>query len=60
MEKKYSFENLDRYDLKDGHIYKYTVSEDQVVGYTSKQMEMTSQIQLSKIQPKKVKVTKHG
>ena len=29
----YSFENLDRYDLIDGHEYKYTVSEDTVEGY---------------------------
>ena len=30
----YSFENLDKYDLKDGHIYIYTVSENPVIGYT--------------------------
>ena len=33
----YSFENLDRYDLIDGHEYKYTVSEDTVEGYKSEQ-----------------------
>ena len=31
----YSFENLDKYDLTDGHIYNYTVSEDEVKGYTA-------------------------
>ena len=35
----YSFENLDRYDLTDGHEYKYTVSEDTVEGYKSEQNE---------------------
>ena len=34
----YSFENLDKYDLTDGHEYKYTVQELDVtkLGYTSK------------------------
>ena len=27
--------NLDRYDLEDGHNYSYTVKEDEVEGYTS-------------------------
>ena len=36
-ETTYSFENLDKYDLTDGHIYNYTVSEDEVKGYTTKQ-----------------------
>ena len=35
----YSFENLDRYDLTDGHEYKYTVSEETVEGYKSEQNE---------------------
>ena len=35
----YSFENLDRYDLTDGHEYKYTVSEGTVEGYKSEQNE---------------------
>ena len=34
---EYSFDNLDKYDLTDGHVYKYTVSEDKVNGYTTKQ-----------------------
>ena len=34
---EYSFDNLDKYDLTDGHAYKYTVSEDKVNGYTTKQ-----------------------
>jgi len=33
----YTFENLDKYDLTDGHIYEYTVSEEPVTGYTSVQ-----------------------
>ena len=33
----YSFDNLAKYDLEDGHIYSYTVSEDAVNGYTSVQ-----------------------
>ena len=36
-ETKYSFNDLDKYDLTDGHVYKYTVSEDKVNGYTTKQ-----------------------
>ena len=36
---EYSFDNLDKYDLTDGHVYKYTVSEDKVNGYTTKQEE---------------------
>ena len=35
----YRVENLDRYDLTDGHEYKYTVSEDTVEGYKSEQNE---------------------
>ena len=31
----YSFDNLPKYDLKDGHIYEYTVEEVSVDGYTS-------------------------
>ena len=31
----YSFENLDRYDLINGHEYEYTVSEEKVEGYTT-------------------------
>ncbi len=34
-ETSYSFENLDKYDLTDGHVYEYAVSEDAVEGYTS-------------------------
>ena len=33
----YSFDNLDKYDLTDGHEYVYTVSEETVRGYTSAQ-----------------------
>ena len=33
----YSFDNLDTYDLTDGHIYNYTVSEDPLENYTTKQ-----------------------
>ena len=33
----YSFDNLDKYDLTDGHEYVYTVSEEKVRGYTSAQ-----------------------
>ena len=33
----YSFTDLDKYDLSDGHIYEYTVEEVAVEGYTSKQ-----------------------
>ena len=33
----YSFDNLNKYDLKDGHIYNYTVSEYEVKGYTTTQ-----------------------
>ena len=33
----YTFENLDKYDLTDGHVYEYTVTENPVDGYTSKQ-----------------------
>ena len=33
----YSFDNLDKYDLTDGHEYVYTVSEEIVEGYTSAQ-----------------------
>ena len=31
----YSFENLEKYDLSDGHEYVYTVKESKVDGYTS-------------------------
>ena len=34
-ETSYSFENLDKYDLTDGHVYEYAVSEEPVEGYTS-------------------------
>ena len=33
----YKFENLDKYDLSDGHIYNYTVKEVEVEGYTTEQ-----------------------
>jgi pilin isopeptide linkage protein/LPXTG-motif cell wall-anchored protein len=36
-EKEYSFDDLDKYDPADGHEYKYTVKEEPVDGYTSKQ-----------------------
>ena len=36
-ETEYSFTDLDKYDLTDGHVYNYTVSEDKVAGYTTKQ-----------------------
>ena len=35
----YSFNNLDKYDLEDGHEYEYTVTEDPVEGYTSQPTE---------------------
>ena len=35
----YKFENLDKYDLSDGHIYNYTVKEVEVEGYTTEQTE---------------------
>ena len=35
-ETEYSFTNLDKYDLNDGHVYSYTVEEEPVEGYTSK------------------------
>lgn len=35
----YKFENLDKYDLGDGHIYNYTVKEVEVEGYTTEQTE---------------------
>ncbi|MDO5762169.1 MAG: Cna B-type domain-containing protein, partial [Bacteroidales bacterium] len=31
----YSFTNLEKYDLTDGHVYVYTVEEEKVSGYTS-------------------------
>ena len=31
----YEFTGLDRYDLTDGHEYEYTITEDEVDGYTS-------------------------
>ena len=34
-ETDYSFDNLPKYDLTDGHIYEYTVDEVSVDGYTS-------------------------
>ena len=34
-ETDYSFDNLPKYDLTDGHLYEYTVKEDIVEGYTS-------------------------
>ncbi len=36
-ETAYTFENLDKYDLTDGHVYEYTVEEEAVEGYTSAQ-----------------------
>ena len=33
----YSFDNLDKYDLEDGHEYVYTVREVKVDGYTTEQ-----------------------
>ena len=33
----YSFSNLPKYDLTDGHVYAYTVEEEAVAGYTSVQ-----------------------
>ncbi len=36
-ETTYSFTNLPKYDLNDGHVYEYTVKELPVKGYTSKQ-----------------------
>ena len=36
-ETTYSFNNLDKYDLADGHAYEYTVEELPVEGYTSSQ-----------------------
>ena len=38
-ETTYEFKNLEKYDLTDGHIYQYTVTEDPVEGYTSQQTE---------------------
>ncbi|MDD6319566.1 MAG: Cna B-type domain-containing protein, partial [Oscillospiraceae bacterium] len=35
-ETEYSFTDLDKYDLSDGHVYSYTVEEEPVEGYTSK------------------------
>jgi len=35
-ETTYEFANLDKYDLTDGHVYSYTVTEDPVIGYTIK------------------------
>ncbi|MCD7762320.1 MAG: Cna B-type domain-containing protein, partial [Lachnospiraceae bacterium] len=32
----YTFDNLDVYDLSDGHVYEYTIAEQEVDGYTSK------------------------
>ena len=37
----YSFTHLDKYDLRDGHVYNYTVQEVAVDGYTSS--EVTNQ-----------------
>ena len=34
-ETTYSFTDLPKYDLNDGHVYDYTVSEEPVEGYTS-------------------------
>ena len=36
-ETTYSFDDLDKYDLADGHAYEYTVEELPVEGYTSSQ-----------------------
>ena len=36
-ETTYSFTNLPKYDLNDGHVYAYTVEEEPVEGYTSVQ-----------------------
>ena len=36
-ETAYTFENLDKYDLTDGHVYEYAVEEEAVEGYTSAQ-----------------------
>lgn len=32
---EYAFTGLDKYDLEDGHVYEYTVTEDPVEGYTT-------------------------
>ena len=43
--KEYSFENLEKYDLSDGHEYNYTVREDAVEGYdTTYSQDNKSQI----------------
>ena len=34
----YTFEGLDKYDLTDGHVYRYTITEDSIDGYTSSEV----------------------
>lgn len=50
-ETTYTFDGLDKYDLTDGHAYKYTVAEAKVDGYTSSVvgMNVTNRINQDKV-----------